>query len=188
MFFTQLTRAELETKLALLEPSPTDNGVVEMIVCRPAQGERQVLSEARLDLEQGLVGDNWLARGSSRTPDGSARLGAQIAIMNSRIIDLLAQDKARWALAGDQFFIDLDLSAENLPVGQLLAIGTAILVVSDIPHNGCGKFTERYGSVATRFVNSAEGRQARRRGINTQIVQGGIVRVGDRVVKLAGEI
>jgi hypothetical protein len=155
-----------------------------MLVRRPDNGQREVLQEAELSLEQGLIGDNWLARGSRHTEDGSAHRGMQIAIMNSRVIAAIEQDKNRWPLAGDQIFLDMDLSAENLPVGQRIRIGTAVLEVSEIPHNGCGKFTERFGSDATRFVNSKEGRAQRRRGINAIVVQAGIIRVGDCATKV----
>lgn len=181
---THRTASDLQAALDALGQSPADNGIVEMIVCRPTHGERRVLQQAELDLVEGLVGDNWRARGSKSMPDGSANPDAQIAIMNSRTIEVLAQDRARWPLAGDQLFLDLDLSYENLPAGQRIAIGTAVLEITAEPHNGCGKFTERFGSEATRLVNSREGRQARRRGVNARVVQPGTIRVGDAVSKI----
>jgi MOSC domain-containing protein YiiM len=174
---------ELQVALEALGASPQDNGTVELIVCRPGHGGRRVLEEAEIDITEGLVGDNWLSRGSSHTEDGKAHPAMQIAIMNSRVIQAIAGDKSKWSMAGDQLYLDIDLSADNLPVGQQLAIGTVILEVTDEPHTGCGKFTERFGSHATRFVNSKEGRQLRRRGVNTRVVQGGTIRSGDTVVK-----
>lgn len=179
-----LTATELQTGLAGLGESPRDNGTLEMIVCRPNIGERRVLDRAELDLVEGLVDDNWWARGSKQTEDGSAHPGTQIAIMNSRIIHLLAQDRSRWSLAGDQLFIDLDLSLDNLPAGQRIAIGSTVLEITDVPHNGCAKFTERFGHDAIRFVNSPEGRQARRRGIFARVIQPGTITVGDTVSKI----
>ncbi len=129
-----------------------------MIVCRPAIDERKTLERAEITLADGLIGDSWRARGSSSTPDHSARPEAQITIMNSRIAQVIAQYPSRWPLAGDQLFVDLDLSIENLPPGTQLAIGAVILEVSDLPHTGCAKFTERFGHGAIRFVNEAEGR------------------------------
>lgn len=182
---THVTTNDLQAALEALGQSPADNGLVEMIVCRPAHGERRVLEQAELDLVEGLVGDNWRTRGSKSMPDGSANPDAQIAIMNSRTIQALAQDRARWPLAGDQLFLDLDLSHDNLPAGQRIGIGTAVLEITPEPHNGCGKFTERFGSEATRLVNSKEGRQARRRGVNARVVQPGTIRAGDTVSKVA---
>jgi len=179
-----LSLSEIEANLNHLGASPQDNGTVALIVCRPAEGERTILETAKIDLEKGVVGDNWQARGSRHTEDGRAHPDMQIAIMNSRVIHALTNDQSRWSLAGDQLFLDLDFSEENLPVGQRLQIGTAILEVSPVPHNGCAKFTERFGSDATKFVNSIEGRQQRRRGVNTRIVQAGIISTGDRVTKL----
>ena len=181
-----LSIVEIEAGLAALGPSPQDNGRVEMIVRRPAPDDRQVVEAAELDPAVGLVGDNWLARGSRATPDGSALLAAQITLMNSRTIQALAQERGRWALAGDQLFVDLDLSEGNLPAGQRLAIGTAVLEITAEPHTGCAKFTERYGGGATRFVNSHAGLKARRRGVNARVAQAGTIHAGDAVRKMAG--
>jgi hypothetical protein len=170
--------------LAASGRSPRDNGILKMIVCRPAVGERLELEEAELDPADGLIGDNWQERGSKRTSDGTAHPLMQIAIMNSRIIQLLAQDRSRWSLAGNQLFIDLELSPNNLATGQLLAIGATLLEVTDIPHTGCGKFSERFGHDAIRFVNSREGRSARRRGIYARVLRGGAIQVGDTISKI----
>jgi hypothetical protein len=174
----------MAARLADMDASPADNGTVELIVCRPDFGERRVLDEGTFDEARGLIGDNWLARGSRHSEDNSALKGAQVAIMNSRVIAAIEPDRDRWPLAGDQLFLDIDLGAENLPAGQRLQIGDAVLEVSKIPHTGCSKFSQRFGKEATRFVNSREGRQARRRGINATIVQSGVVRVGDHVRKI----
>ena len=176
---------DIQQVLDELGASPQDNGTVELIVCRPNQGERRVLEQAELNPIEGLVGDNWLSRGSRHTEDGTAHPGMQIAVMNSRTIQAIAEDddKSKWAMAGDQLYLDFDISADNLPVGQQIAIGSVILEVTDVPHTGCGKFTERFGSHATRFVNSKEGRHNRRRGVNMRVVQGGTICTGDTVVK-----
>jgi hypothetical protein len=179
-----LTMADIQTGLAELGASPQDKGTLEMIVSRPNSGERVVLERAELDLNDGLVGDNWRVRGSKATEDGSAHPEAQITLMNSRIIQLIAQERSRWPLAGDQLFVDLDLSTANLQPGQRLAIGTAVLEICELLHAGCDKFTERYGHDAIRFVNSPEGRQQRRRGIYARVIQPGTIQNGDTVSKI----
>ena len=179
-----LTTAQLEAALAGLSAAPKDPGRLDMIVRRPAVGEREVLQDGVLDLQQGLVGDTWRMRPSSRMPDRSPHPDMQINVMASRVIDLLAGQRDRWALAGDQLFLDMDLSAANLPPGTRLAIGGAVIEVTPQPHTGCGKFVERFGLDAMKFVNSPAGRSLNLRGINARVVQPGTVRVGDLARKL----
>lgn len=175
---------ELEAALDHLRETPKDEGVVELIVRRPQIDEREVLEVAELDPQQGLIGDNWISRGSRRTPDGSPHPEMQINIMNSRVAALVAQEKERWSLAGDQFYIDMDLSKENLPAGTRLAIGSAVVEVSPLPHTGCHKFIARFGEDAMKFVNSAVGKELCLRGINAKVVQAGTVRLGSTAKKL----
>jgi MOSC domain-containing protein YiiM len=179
-----LTAEELEAGLEDIYLSPKDNGVIKMIVCRPDVEKRKVLPEAKLDLVEGLVGDNWKARGSTGTPDGSAHPEMQINIMNSRVIALLAQEQERWQLAGDQLYIDMDLSAENLSVGTRLALGSAVLEVTAKPHSGCKKFAARFGQDAIKFVNSPLGKELHLRGVNAKVIQSGIIQTGDIVKKI----
>jgi len=162
--------------MAKVIESPKDNGVLNLIVRRPQEDGREVLDVGELDVEKGLVGDDWL------TDDGNYE--TQLAIMNSRIIDLLAQDANRWKLAGDQLFIDLNLTDENLPHGTQLQIGSAIIEVTPHPHNGCKKFVERFGLDAMLFVNSPVGKQYHLRGIYAKVVQSGTIRQGDAVKKI----
>jgi hypothetical protein len=180
----RLTMEQLEAGLDYIRQSPDDNGVLEMIVRRPRTDEREVLEVGELDRTEGLKGDNWSTRGSDLTEDGSAHPDMQLNLMNSRVIALLAQDKERWQLAGDQLFVDMDLSAENLPPGSRLAIGSALIEVTDQPHTGCKKFAERFGVDAMRFVNTPMGRKLNLRGINAKVVQSGVVHVGDLVRKV----
>jgi len=176
---------ELAAGLATIRQSPADTGTVEMIVRRPGQDEREVLEEGRLTTDDGLVGDHWRARGSRSMPDGSANPECQLTLMNARLVDLLAGgDRQAWPLAGDQLYVDLDLSVENLPAGTRLAIGAAMIEVTEPPHTGCAKFSTRFGSEAMRFVNSPEGRALRLRGLNARVVEPGEVRCGDAVRRL----
>lgn len=179
-----LTMTELEAGLSEIRRSPKDEGRLEMIVCRPRPNERLVLVEGELNPVEGLIGDCWSVKGSSRTPDGSAHPDMQLNIMNSRVIALLARDKERWPLAGDQLYLDMDLSEENLPAGTRLALGTSIIEVTSQPHTGCPKFVARFGSEAMKFVNSGVGRQLRLRGINAKVVRGGMISVGQAARKL----
>jgi MOSC domain-containing protein YiiM len=179
-----LTTAELEAGLENIRQAPKDNGILRMIVRRPAIDEREVITEARVNTEQGLEGDTWNIRGSSRTDDGTSHPDMQLNIMNARSVALVAQEPERWPLAGDQLYIDLDLSAENLPPGTRLALGTAIIEVTAQPHTGCKKFVARFGMDAVKFVNSPEGRALNLRGINARVIQSGTIRVGDVARKL----
>ena len=179
-----LSIAELEAGMDLIRQSPKNNGILKMIVRRPGEDEREVIHEGELSLEEGLAGDTWKERFSRRTPDGSANLDAQVTVMNARAVELLAQSEERWSLAGDQLYVELDLSDDNLPPGTRLALGSAVIEVTAVPHTGCAKFAERYGTDATKFVNSPEGKRLHLRGINTRVVQAGKIQVGDTVKKI----
>ena len=179
-----LTREELEAGLDHIRESPKNDGVLRLIVRRPQIETREVMEEVELDPIQGLVGDNWSTRGSSRTPDGSAHPDMQINIMNARVVALVAHDENRWQLAGDQLFIDMDLSKKNLPAGTQLSLGSAVLEVTSLPHTGCHKFVSRFGLEAMKFVNSAIGDELCLRGINAKVVQPGTIRTGQIVSKI----
>ncbi len=167
---------DLEAGWRKTEKSPQDLGAVEMIVRRPKPEEREEMESATFTAEAGLAGDDWLRR--SANPD------AQITMMNSRLIHLLAGDKSRWALSGDQLFVDLDISQDNLPAGARLRIGEVVMEVSPLPHTGCTKFARRFGGAARKWVMTDEGQQARRRGVYTKVIVDGEIRVGDRIQKL----
>ena len=179
-----LTTSELEVGLGEVIRSPKDRGVLEMIVRRPKVGEREILEEGQLDLVDGLVGDSWKVRSSKRTADGTPHPDMQLNLINARLAALVSQDKSRWHLAGDQLYVDLDLSAANLPPGTRLAIGAAVIAVTAEPHLGCSKFVERFGLEAMKFVNDEARRDLHLRGINARVVESGTVRVGDTVIKL----
>jgi hypothetical protein len=168
-----LDLVELEAGLAEIERSPREHGTLALIVCRPSRGERIVLESAELDVDEGLVGDRWAT--------GKRDRGSQLAIMNARAIALIARSRDRWPLAGDQLYIDLDLSLEHLPPGTRIAVGAAEIEVSPEPHMGCKLFRNRYGADAQRFVNSTIGRALQLRGINAWVAKNGTVRTGDAV-------
>jgi hypothetical protein len=181
---THRTTAELTAALDDLRGAPADRGRVELVVRRPAHGERELLDEGTLDLAEGLVGDNWSTRGSRLTPDGAAHPGMQLNVINVRLSTFVAVDPERRVLAGDQLHVDLDLSEANLPAGTRLALGSAVIEVTPEPHRGCAKFVERFGRDAMRFVNSPIGRELRLRGLNARVVQPGTVRAGDEIRKV----
>src|SRR6478735_6048500 len=160
----------LEAGMSSILESPKTAGNLDLIVRRPGSGLRETAVEARLDEAIGLVGDSWQERGSRRTPDGKANINAQITLMNSRAIALIAGTAERWPLAGDQLYVDLDLSEANLPAGSRLQVGEATVEISAEPHAGCASFKARYGADAVAFVNSPEGRAHRLRGVNARIL------------------
>jgi hypothetical protein len=177
------TAAALAAGLDDIRRSPRDQGRVDLIVRRPAVDAREVLAEARLDRARGLVGDTWPARPSGMTRDRSPHPDLQLTLMNGRVAALVAGEEERRPLAGDQLYVDLDLSEANLPPGTRLAVGSAVIEISDKPHRGCAKFADRFGQEALRFVNSPVGRELRLRGVNARIVVSGSVRVGDAIRK-----
>ena len=157
---------------------------MELIVRRPAENEREVLTVGVLERDEGLIGDTWRLRGSSRTGDGSAHPDMQLNVMNARAAQLVAGTEDRWALAGDQLYVDLDLSEENLPPGTRLELGSAVIEITEQPHRGCAKFAERFGRDALKFVNSDTGRELRLRGVNAKVIVAGRVTRGGAVRKL----
>ena len=180
-------REELEAGLAAILDSPRDEGILERIVIRPQPGEREDLDTIELSLDKGAHGDHWSKGCWMSTEDGKPHPDVQICIMNSRCIALIAQQRQRWPLAGDNLFIDMDLRPESLPAGQQLRIGTAIIEITAVPHNGCESFVERFGRAAVVFVNSPKGKSMRLRGVYARVVRDGRVSVGDRVIKVSAD-
>lgn len=179
------TLQELSAHIDLLRAAPRAEGTLDLVVRRPANGEREVLDEAVVDADGGLLGDNWLTRATRRGLADGRHLDAQITVMSSRMVRLLADTDEGRAGAGDQLYVDLDLSHANLPAGSRLGIGdTLVIEVSAKPHAGCKKFLNRFGRDAVTFVNSEFGKELRLRGLNARVVTGGVVRPGDRVRKL----
>ncbi len=181
LFDKHLMFSEIEAGIEHVLASPNDGGSIELIVRRPKVNGREVVELAELDIEKGLIGDNWLTRGSSRTNNGLGHPEMQLNLVNSRMAELVAGSRERMKLAGDQLFVELDLSGTNLPPGTRIAIGTAIIEVTAIPHLGCKKFIDRFGSDAMKFVNSGLGRKNNLRGINAKVVLSGKIGTGDRL-------
>jgi hypothetical protein len=180
-----LTTTALESTLDQLRAAPADVGTLDMVVRRPEHGSREHLTEAVLDDADGLVGDNWLSRATSRAIADGRHLDAMVTVMSSRMTRVLSDDPEVQALAGDQLYVDLDLSHDNLPAGSRIAIGDeAVLEVSAKPHAGCKKFLARFGADALAFVNGEAGSALRLRGLNARVVHGGVVRPGDVVRRL----
>ncbi|MGC5033749.1 MOSC domain-containing protein [Micromonospora sp. DT229] len=174
---------EIMAGLHLVRQSPQDGGTLALAVRRPAVDAREVLSEAELDPDAGLLGDSWSQRPSKRTPDRSPHPDMQLNVINSRFVELITgADPQAWALAGDQLYVDLDLSVEALPAGTRLAIGDrAVIEVTDQPHTGCAKFAARFGRDAHKIVWAEEGQRLRLRGLNARVVVGATIRVGDTI-------
>lgn len=179
-----LNQQQLESGIPHIQESPLTEGTVELIVCRPSVGERQELVEGELDLTLGLKGDNWLERGYRKTADGSAHPDMQLNLMNARAIDLIAGDRSRWSLAGDQFYVDFNLSYDNIPPGTQLQIGQALVEITAEPHLGCKKFINRFGKDAALFVNSELGKSLNLRGVNAKVITPGTVKTGDTIRKV----
>ena len=172
----------LKESLDDIRRAPADLGTVELVVRRPADEQREVLAQAWLDAESGVGGDFW----PTRIPKGmtSPDPEAQLTVANARALAAFAVDRSRWPMAGDQLFVDFDISESNLPPGSRLQVGDAVLEFSAKPHTGCKKFSGRFGLDALEFVSTPIGKELRLRGANCRVVVSGLVRVGDTVRKL----
>jgi len=179
------TLAELNAGSESLHTAPRESGTVELIVIRPTKNQRQIAEVAQLSPEGGVHGDNWAMSCWMTLPDGRSDPAVQLTLMSTRLARLvMGENKAVWALAGDQLYVDLDLSEDNLPPGQRLQVGSAVLEITSEPHRGCIKYRNRFGADALKFISTAEGHRLNLRGIYAQIVQAGEVRVGDSIRKV----
>ena len=181
LFNRHLAKEEIEIGMPEVLDSPKNEGVVELIVSRPAVNRREVLETGLFDVQKGLIGDNWLTRGSSRTKNGLGHPEMQLNVMNYRFAILVSGSRERVPLAGDQLFVDLDLSRANLPPGTRLAIGSAVVEITSIPHRGCKKFIDRFGLDAMKFADSEFGRSQNLRGVNAKVIAGGEIKTGDKI-------
>jgi hypothetical protein len=179
-----LTEVELAEALPTVRRAPTVDGTVVVIVVRPDRELRELPDECEVTPEAGIPGDRWSRHCTRQLPDGRLNPDTQITLMNTWFLAQIAGSRERWPLAGDNLLVELDVSERNLPVGQRLRIGTAVLEITEHPHLGCAKFSKRFGAEALKFVNSDEGRRLRLRGVHAQVVQSGRISVGDRIEKL----
>lgn len=178
-----VTQSDIDTRMDWVLESPNDNGSVALIVVRPQTDKREILSQALFSPQTGVAGDNWQTHCWKKLANGQPDPEVQVAIMNARMIDVLAGDQSRWPLAGDQLFVDFDLSVMNLSPGQRLQIGDALLEITAAPHRGCRKFKQRFGEDALHYVNSAHGDAHRLRGVYAKIIAAGQVSTGDAINK-----
>ncbi|MGV3757060.1 MAG: MOSC domain-containing protein [Verrucomicrobiota bacterium] len=167
------TLEELEAGMLALPPAPKDIGRVTLIVRRDPDKNREILENTCLSPEEGLPGDNW-GRNPDRLPD------AQLAVMRHDVAELIANGQPL-TLFGDSLFVDLDLSAENLPTATRLRVGEALIEVTPMPHDGCSKFNARFGNDALKFVSAKATRSQNRRGIYWKVVEAGKVSVGSKI-------
>lgn len=178
------TMDELRAALPEVLAAPKDGGRLEAIVARPERGARLTPERALLSLAGGVEGDRWIRDCHLHTGDGASHPDVQVCIMNARMIRAIAGDRENWAPAGDNLFLDMDLSPANLPPGTRLALGAAELEITAEPHNGCAQFIARFGRDACVFVNTGPGKANRLRGIYARVARDGVVAVGDVATKL----
>ena len=176
----QVADSPYDLALTAIRAAPVDHGRLELIVRRPDENERELLEEGQLDLEVGLIGDRW----AQRHAGNPVYLDAQLTMISTRLLAAIEPDRDRWPIAGDQLYVDFDLREETLPAGSRVAIGSAVIEISETPHTGCAKFSARFGSEALRWINSPVGRAHRLRGLNARVVEAGTVRVGDAIHRL----
>jgi len=179
---------EIESRLDWVLAAPSSAGRVEALAVRPAVDQRESLNQVMFSPEKGVAGDNWLASCWKKLLSGEPNPDVQVAIMNARMIEVLTKDKTLWSLAGDQLFVDFDLSVNNLVVGDRLQVGVAVLEITAEPHRGCSKFKNRFGQDALTFVNSPQGDAHRLRGVYAKIITVGEVCVGDSVSKTSHKV
>ncbi|MGY6533904.1 MAG: MOSC domain-containing protein [Pararhodobacter sp.] len=177
------TRQELDRALPFIAAAPRDDAPIDMLCLRPDFGERRFVSRIDVTREQGIPGERWGSHPWLRLADGRPHPGIQICILSRRVLDLVWRDRAGTVHPGDTFIVDMDLSEANLPAGQRLRAGSAVLEVSDIFNDACVKWKARYGAPTQEWVRAPENRALRLRGILCRVVVDGVITLGDRLSK-----
>lgn len=176
-----VTTDELMAALPGVLSAPKTGSAVEHLCFRPGFSERRFVRELTLTRARGIPGERWETAPWLKLPDGTGHPGIQVSILPRRVLDLVWRDREGTVHPGDTFVCDLDTSFANLPEGQLLAVGTAVLRVSEVFNEGCAKWKVRYGSEAYDWVRRPDHRDYRLRGILCSIEQDGVIRLGDAV-------
>lgn len=180
---TQATRVELDAAIPQILAAPKDGAAVEMLCFRPGYNQRQFPDRLTLTRERGIPGERWESSPWLTDRDGRGHRGIQVSILSRRVLDLIWRDRDTVLHPGDTFIVDMDLSEANLPVGQLLQVGTAVLRVSEVFNDGCVKWKARYGADAKDWITAPGHPQLRLRGVLCSIEQGGELANGDRIQK-----
>ena len=173
---------ELEDGWKARSSPPRDAGSVRLLCVRRASGVHETPASVMITAAGGLAGDRWANRGAGKDPDGASA----VTLKSAAVAELVTAGEQPLHMAGDNILVDLDISVEALPPGSRLAVGDAILRVSEQPHNGCSTYRDRFGIDALKWVSTPEGRARRLRGMNCSVVRDGIVRVGDPIEVLEG--
>lgn len=178
------TMAECEAALDSILAAPTQSATIDQLCFRDGYGLRRFPETLELTVEQGIIGERWTKKPWLTLPDGAPDPRIQVSILSKRVMDLCWRDRTGTVHPGDPFVVDMNLGAENLPVGTCLRAGAAVLEVSDYFNTACAKWRDRYGDDSLRWINKRENREYRLRGILCKIVQDGTVKRGDHLVKL----
>jgi MOSC domain-containing protein YiiM len=162
----------------------TDGARILSLINRPSEGIHIETNELHLDTERGIVGDRWRDSAWLRRPDGSPDPRVQVSLTNLAVMQCFADETGRSPFdCGDNLYTHLSLTETNLPVGQRLRIGAAVLEVSDVENDACGKFAQRFGASAFQYIRAPQNRHLRLRGIFCRILRGGVIRVGELITK-----
>lgn len=174
-----VTSDELTAALPGVLSAPKTGSAVELLCLRPDFGQRHFVDEVTVTRASGIPGERWGTAPWLKLPDGSGHPGIQVSILPRRVLDLVWRDRANVVHPGDTFICDLDMTEANLPVGTLLAVGTAVLRVSDVWNDACAKWKVRHGEAAFDWVRTHP--TLRLRGVLCSVDQDGVIRNGDAV-------
>ena len=184
---TEISRIQLDQALPDVMAAPKDRAAIGMLCLRPERNQRKFVDQIEVSPQKGIAGERWLESPWLTTPEGAPHPGIQISILQQRVLDLVWQDRENTPHPGDTFVVDMDLSHDNLPVGQLLSVGTAILKVSDVFNDGCVKWKARYGAAAKDWIVADDHPKLRLRGVLCSVERAGLLKAGDFLTKIAAK-